>query len=87
MSHTHGPWSFYEDYCGGARRILGGPRNRAIAELVDVDVGDAHLMAAAPELLDCLAECVGVLELYCPAYSEQLVADSREAIKKAKGES
>ena len=90
---TPGPWAVYGDW--GIKDSSG----RLIAQYEplcsDIDIGNtdesfsnAHLIAAAPELLSLLEEARSTLEMWkdvAPAVS--LCADIDKALAKARGES
>lgn len=49
-------------------------------------LANAHLIAATPELLEALEDCVEFLQRQGPAGATRVAAKAREAIAKAKGE-
>ena len=49
-------------------------------------VANAHLIAAAPELLEALKNTLHVLELYCEDFEKEIRNQARSAIFKATGE-
>ena len=64
--HTPGPWHVYEAAPEGCREIRGSARKVALAVTVGLaddakDAANARLIAAAPELLAALADCIDVL--------------------------
>lgn len=100
MKHTPGPWKT-KCYTGFIKVV--GPSLKISACLLACDmtpidrdqhIADAHLIAAAPELLDALEDCVGELE-HLVRYGgdceygipdTEIIAAAKAAIAKAKGE-
>ena len=108
MSHTPGPWCAIADPChfNTISEVIGGehaPENNLHHELM-VSVGgfdatkqeaNAHLIAAAPELLEALKEIVDVVAV-CSSDEGKTTyevcqttdfSDARAAIAKAEGQS
>lgn len=105
--HTPGPWSIdYEDWGKPNYRQIDAPTHGALAEVVWRMEGDcrenknspereanAHLIAAAPELLEALEALEPYLDsLLCYASTmgeyepNKLVFNTKRAIAKAKGD-
>lgn len=99
--HTKGPWRIGSRIDGHNTRIctiVGGHAIHGADTAIDDWRGDAHLIAAAPELLEALEECR--IELFAMIeehnkqdaedgswlYDYQTVAEADAAIAKAKGE-
>lgn len=98
-THTPGPWADEHDPLGysGERRVWSSNgRNIALIRPVgdpEETLANAHLIAAAPDLLEALDAIIGVQELshnaagftmvYC---SRSNFARARAAIAKARGE-
>jgi hypothetical protein len=91
--HTPGPWG-YEKYCGTVRVFYDiGRGTRPICKLIGEDEeANAHLIAAAPELLEALQSLTLYVEqletvVYAPddAGTHESVENARAAIAKAKG--
>ncbi len=93
MTHTPGPWTIMAmDADIGCRTILGGRSYFAITETVglsddDEDRANAHLIAAAPELLEALEAIAEgrtlVMDDIGETFAEALRRDARAAIEKA----
>jgi len=99
--HTAGPWTICElntpkTFGSKAKQLISFPSNLAICELysdrekpnhVETMEANARLIAAAPELLDALKLCAGILRVgshgagTCEAYEAAF-----QAISKATGE-
>jgi hypothetical protein len=81
--HTPGPWELRPytaaDSAGWCIR-LEGERDIDIDEYSDESRGNAHLIAAAPELLETLEA------LLRPTYTAEDVSRAVMAVRKAKGE-
>lgn len=90
---TPGPWR-YEAYSGSINPIVGiGPRVICSESLADHDNGkialeaNASLMAAAPDLLESLVDCVErFTEAFPDAENYEPIKKARAAIAKALGE-
>ncbi|MNN44792.1 hypothetical protein D3C81_1590990 [compost metagenome] len=88
-NHTPGPWTFYADLPSTEPNwhiVTNASRLRVLANVHiepgnKADLANAHLITAAPELLEALEACTAAL----PAYSEEAKA-ARAAIAKATGE-
>lgn len=84
MEHTPAPWEAYKrpEPVGHAEwEIHFGNDQECVAEVVH-GAEDARLMAAAPELLEALEECMLINKKLNP----QAYRKARKAIAKAKGE-
>lgn len=83
--HTPGPWSL-----APAHAVIGSNGKRVCAvpvRLDDHDVGDLHLIAAAPEMLEALYQYVDDLRFPPQGDSIQRRIERAEAvIAKARGE-
>jgi len=91
--HAPGPWTYIEDDAG---YYLSSPSygNFAVVhksgrpDTVEMDAANAHLIAAAPELLQALKLCEGNVSSLCAArpyiYTPWL-AEIRKAISEAEG--
>lgn len=93
--HTLGPWLLNETPSGGAILVRGGGSHRHMqSHLQIVPIEDAHLIAAAPCLLDALEEVLdglgflsgGDWELEGYGISTERGAEIRQILAKAKGE-
>lgn len=92
MNHTPGPWKF-DKSCDGFRTVSNG--SLTICTVGETDLfpqveNDALLIAAAPELLEALQNCIEWLDRTGESVSEggkeyEYVTKAREAITKAKG--
>ena len=87
MSHTPGPWKTYNlDW-----RVVVDPWDDVVADVRGHE-HDAHLIAAAPDLLAALeyvvmtADVPHVLSGRSPTVAYESLVDARAAIAKAKGE-
>lgn len=86
--HSPGPWRF-DDRCYAIYR---GDDWSVVASFSDADLpspADAHLMAAAPELLEALELMLREYGCRCGESGCDMCQDSeiaREAIRKGKGE-
>ena len=96
MQHTPGPWSANSDpvYDYGEPRYIWGPKGPGygiVCELpmnahVAVNAADAHLIAAAPDLLAACEEAAMLLGLIGgTAEADRVVRRVEAAISKAKG--
>ena len=93
MSHTPGPWKVL-----GEDVVLECNEKEVVAWVGDIDgqmINNAHLIAAAPEMLEALEEVVALTENLpvCPFCScvldhrpDCLSHEIEAAIKKARGE-
>lgn len=103
MKHTKGPWECVEDTCGGILiKTKGNGSFRQIAiipnppRIGEFDWLNAHLIAAAPDMLENILDLVETLEKYVqPVYSPDSALGleistrldfAKQAIAKAKGE-
>ena len=62
--HTPGPWTFYDDTASTGRIeivALGKTVARIYRSVPEEDLPNAHLIAAAPDLLEVLEICAMVL--------------------------
>ena len=90
-AHTKGPWVFHEEYEGPSWGVNYSV-TRATNPLEDVAAvvgteADARLIAAAPDLLDALTECVALRRADNPADGWADAIDAaRAAIARATGE-
>ena len=97
--HTPGPWKISRGVDGPDNRVIETPDGWGVADAWEcASVGEmdanAHLIAAAPDLLAALTELLAAVDQYpevCPTYEEtdRLVRAeeaARAAIKKARGE-
>lgn len=84
MSHTPGPWEVDKRMSGYNVKVKDQDYYicETFGEYDDVDKADAHLIAAAPELLEALEELLG-WEILCPVEFEE---KARAAIAKARGQ-
>ena len=86
--HTPGPWRFMTDTTGEYLAVFATPQGgtKVICPVKIADEANAHLIAAAPELLDALRALVQVYEkVGGPLAVDPKVADARAAIAKAEG--
>lgn len=94
--HTPGPWKAFN--CIGPRILknwhiqadeLKGRPVSTIADIGDGDAANAHLIAAAPELLEALVAALRYLEIHadCPRTRNFISLQLKPAIAKAKGQS
>lgn len=99
--HTPGPWETcdpedYGDYDGNCRVILGDDLRVAVVLGVDGEnEANAHLIAAAPDLLEALHECAEYFDRFADAEFTQdgpnpnremtLLQSVTRAIDKAEG--
>jgi hypothetical protein len=96
MSHTPGPWKASDEV--DAAWVSGfNPNENVICDIVgrgyeadsgatiitDEDIDNANLIAAAPEMLEALER---VLQLQISESNDEIFAEVRAAIAKAKGE-
>lgn len=99
QKHTPAPWEIYNDpiIVKGKefkRLVVSTPRNEAydggrsiavLDEMDDVDIeANAHLIAAAPDLLSDLERAVELLQQVYGA--DAFIKEAQETINKAKGE-
>lgn len=83
MSHTKGPWIVTTAWEKKKYNIRPAPHRDAIAVVLNKHIDNARLIAAAPEMLDCLERFV-----HAPSYElENVKLLAREMIAKARGES
>lgn len=61
MSHTPGPWSLERDYNGVPEFVFGGDTCVCDFGIEAPKPEDARLLAAAPELLECLQHIQGIV--------------------------
>jgi hypothetical protein len=91
--HTPGPWKLATTYAkaqaGKYQVVPWATQRQPIARVAarpdyppEQAEADARLIAAAPELLEALRECLGVLESYA---GHPIVEAARSAIAKAGG--
>jgi len=83
---TPGPWIAR---IGNGIEVC-GPDAVAIAEIwvrgnKELETANAHLIAAAPELFDCLQRCLEEMAWIGPK-AKKTAEDSRAALDKARGE-
>lgn len=96
MKHTPGPWTVDRAWHidKGFLRIIRDPRLERVAMIPDVEreleeaIGDAHLIAAAPDLLATLRELVRYVrdEFSCSHPLCEAADRARAAIAKAEGQ-
>lgn len=84
MSHTPEPWSWdwYWEDMGETKGhwVIETENGEHIADVVDDPLGEnARLIAAAPELLASLRECLRVVELYAEWRSGLAFAEGERA--------
>jgi len=81
-AHTPGPWTF-----DGNTGVVSGPRATTVGYVAGGNltaIANGHVLAAAPELLAMLEECIDSLE----SSHDQALADKvRALVAKAKGQS
>lgn len=90
MEYTPGPWRLHQT---STRAVFAGlpPDEDAVAHVdggfEDARIANARLIAAAPELLEALRECVDcVTDLVTEAHEDpEVLKKSRAAIAKATG--
>ena len=96
--YTPGPWTVDESHIDGA--INAGKRHVALANFYnchdeevrvtrDQQKANAHLIAAAPEMLEALKKAVDALELADDSGTpglRKIIAEADAAIRKAEGE-
>jgi hypothetical protein len=97
--HTRGPWELLGGFTVGSETGSAWERIAITPDdLPELErIANARLIAAAPELLEALDECVNALEDYIPRieaqnemtslnYGRNVMAVARAAIRRAKGE-
>jgi hypothetical protein len=88
--HTPGPWQLWGDEFDEEIDIIrdgqGARMDRTVATVRACREvkANAHLIAAAPDLLDALQELVPLIAAEYPYQADVWLAKSRAAIKKAK---
>lgn len=85
MKHTTGPWNIYfnsQDSIVIRKMFLDGQESHVVAEC-NSGFANARLIAAAPELLEALIEC---LECEFSVTDKAAITKARAAIAKATGE-
>lgn len=94
--HTIGPWSVVQNldtsdganaaaiYSGARTYVADVYRGYVGSEAIgrDEQQANARLIAAAPDLLEALGQCLGWLDEHAPRYVEE---EARAAIAKAEG--
>ena len=98
MSHTSGPWKIFEGWGADKRRpvivdsipdvdgkFVGNCICYAASTNPDMD-GNASLIAAAPEMLECLQLAVDYLGFFATPEANALWGKVASAIRKANGE-
>jgi hypothetical protein len=83
--HTPGPWTISESATHVTVRNREGDAVFHDDKRLDGVLGDAHLIAAAPEMLESLTELVSVSLRYRLQESDSAVEAARAAIAKARG--
>jgi hypothetical protein len=83
--HTPGPWTITESATHITVRNREGDAVFHDDKRLDGVLGDAHLIAAAPDLLEALTEIVSVSLRYRLQESDSAVEAARAAIAKARG--
>lgn len=92
---TPGPWKFLKGmFNHEGERGLGSivtdeeiPWYIAKIEFDGTGVhANAHLIAAAPDMYELLAECLDIIEAVDPEYNQQELAEGRDLLAKARGE-
>lgn len=95
--HTPGPWRMHRHHKPISNQwIFQVVTDEEYGEIVagtctnpqrpeDVREADAHLIAAAPDLLEALENCVDLIELISPIEGDE-IRRARAAIAKARGE-
>ena len=92
--HTEGPWKCVPHAVYPGMLVIEGPESSItiITSAIDIDfkgfcsrTSDAHLIAAAPDLLGALSEMLVNYADVLPGESEK-IDQARAAIAKAKGE-
>lgn len=95
MKHTPGPWTVDRAWHidKGFLRIIRDPRLERVAMIPDVEreldeaLGDAHLIAAAPELFKALRDLVEVVTpSQDPLIMFAAIERARAALEKAEGQ-
>lgn len=85
MKHTPGPWKL-RTTLSSRPEIIGG--NRILAEVIVYEFpetkANAHLISAAPDLLEACIHSLGLLATYAPKEIETL-NELRQTIAKAEG--
>jgi hypothetical protein len=90
MSHTKGPWEFYNGEVttkqeqGRSYRRIAAVQDYGLGSDPEVDEANARLIAAAPDLLAAMTLILDRLAT-SPMQDDELAATIRAAIKKAKG--
>lgn len=88
VTHTPGPWEWRRD--GGAFFLSPGVLVTNFTDGTlwgdELDQANAHLIAAAPDLLEALHQCLGTLKALDAEYGYAAEA-ARAAIAKAEGRS
>ena len=86
--HTAGPWTACTNHAWGKLADIRTESGDAIAFCQTLIESDARLIAAAPELLTALEDCIAVMtnELCGLSVIQPELAAARAAIAKATGE-
>lgn len=89
--HTKGPW--VARVVRGMNASVYGPDEKSVASVgnarsrsTEECEANAHLIAAAPELLEELSELVNLIAHEYPAQQKTWLEGARKAIAKARGE-
>lgn len=81
--HTPGPWNVAILSVPGFQRAYQLNATTQERRPVDVDLANAQLIAAAPELLEALIHAHAYIQLSMPQYSAELMKRIESAINKA----
>ena len=83
---TPGPWRLVKGTAGYDRFVLGPGEDEGVADVISVK--DAHLIAAAPDLLAVLGYAVEVLDVdrWRPLLGTEWMGEAKAAIAKALGQ-
>jgi hypothetical protein len=92
MEHTKGPWRYEQE----TKTIRSVPANYWLATMDSWDgavnhEANAHLIAAAPDLLNSLKQCVDSLDHWFKRYGDsegcnsKMMMEAKQAILKAEG--
>ena len=92
MTHTPAPWHFdkgNDSHAGFSMKFLVGADGQGFAHTVGLDeptdTANAHLIAAAPELLEALELYMEVGDQCSKGYISKCFRQAQAAIAKAKG--
>lgn len=86
--HTPGPWAVYQSRGNSRLRVMSDAVPYDVATMNhagndEAEAANAHLIAAAPEMLDALRYMVANAE--AEGWSGLMLGDARTAISKAEG--